>query len=117
MFWELYQQSQIHGAKSDAARASGKATRVEDELRRVYDRIDSLALICQSMWELIRERTTLTDQDIDQKLQEIDLRDGKADGKMSTPPKNCTDCGRVIARRHSRCLYCGAEFEKDHIFE
>ncbi|HUG17900.1 MAG TPA: hypothetical protein VMM56_02915 [Planctomycetaceae bacterium] len=117
MFWELYQQSQIHGARSDAARAEGKAIRVEDELRRVYDRIDSLALICQAMWELIRDRTTLTDQDIERKVEEIDLRDGKADGKMSTPPRNCTQCGRVIARRHSRCLYCGVEFEKEHVFE
>jgi ribosomal protein L32 len=117
MFWELYQQSQIHGAKSDAARASGKASRVEDEVRRLGDRIDSLALICQAMWELIRERTTLSDQDIERRMEEIDLRDGKADGKMTSLPQNCSNCGRIVARRHSRCMYCGTEFAKEHLFE
>lgn len=117
MFWELYQQGQIHGAKSDAARANSKALVIQDELARVYDRIDSLAMTCQAMWELIRDRTTLTDDDIDQRMQEIDLRDGKSDGKMKTPVRDCAECGRVISRRHARCLYCGAEFQKSHLFE
>lgn len=69
------------------------------------------------MWELIRERTTLTDNDIEDRMQQIDLRDGKADGKMQMPALKCTDCGRVISRRHARCLYCGAEFQKPHVFE
>ena len=117
MFWELYQQGQIHRAQSDATRAESKARTVENELRRIYDRIDSLALTCQAMWELIRERTTLADEDIERRMQEIDLRDGKADGKMNTPVFECPDCGRNVSRRHFRCLYCGAEFERQHLFE
>ncbi len=117
IFWELYQQSQISGARSQAESAKSKALSVQDELRRVEDRIDSLALTCQAMWELIRERTTLNDDDIEQRMQEIDLRDGTADGRMRTPTMKCSDCGRVISRRHARCLYCGAEFEKTHLFE
>lgn len=117
MFWELYQQGQIHSAKSEASRAGSKALRVQEELARVSDKIDSLAITCQAMWELIRERTTLSDADIERKMQEIDLRDGKSDGKMRAPATECSDCGRTISRRHARCLYCGAEFQKTHVFE
>ena len=117
MFWELYQQSQIHQAKSDASRAEHKSSSIERELRQIYDRIDSLALTCQAMWELIRERTSLTDEDIESRMQAIDLRDGKADGKMNTPVFECGDCGRNVSRRHCRCMYCGAEFERKHLFE
>lgn len=117
MFWELYQQGQIHRAQSNATRAESKARSVENDLRQIYDRIDTLALTCQAMWELIRERTTLSDEDIERRMQEIDLRDGKADGKMNTPVFECPDCGRNVSRRHFRCLYCGAEFERQHLFE
>lgn len=117
MFWDLYQQGQIYRAQSDATRAEFKATSVEKDLRQIYDRIDSLALTCQAMWELIRERTTLTDDDIEGRMQQIDLRDGKADGRMNAPVFECTDCGRSVSRRHFRCLYCGTEFERPHVFE
>ena len=90
---------------------------MEHDLRQIYDRIDSLALTCQAMWELIRERTSLTDEDIEGRMQAIDLRDGKADGKMNTPVFECSDCGRNVSRRHFRCLYCGSDFERQHLFE
>ena len=117
MFWEIYRQSQIESAKTNESREQEKPSRVDDELSRVCDRIDSLALICQAMWELIREKTSLTDLEIERKIEEIDLRDGKADGKMSKHARKCVQCGRLNARRHTRCLYCGVEFEKEHIFE
>jgi rubrerythrin len=41
------------------------------------------------------------------KIEEIDLRDGKADGKESQPTV-CPDCGHTISKRRSNCFYCGA---------
>ena len=79
--------------------------------------MDSLAMTCQAMWELLRDRTDLTDEDIEEKLQEIDLRDGSADGKMTSTVGECPACHRTVNSRHDRCLYCGVEISKDHIFE
>ena len=42
---------------------------------------------------------------------EIDLRDGKADGKITAHPLRCPSCDRVSSSRHAKCLYCGQEFE------
>jgi hypothetical protein len=117
MFWEFYQQGQIHQAKSNASRAEQKAISVKGEIQRVSARIDSLALTCQAMWELIRERTNLSDEDIEARMQEIDLRDGREDGRMHTPVFECSECGRKVSSRHQRCLYCGAEFDPNHLFE
>ena len=117
MFWEFYQQGQIHRASSNASRAEHKAMSVNSELKRVSARIDSLALTCQAMWELLRERTNLTDDDIEARMQMIDLRDGREDGRMHTPVFECVECGRKVSGRHPRCLYCGTEFDQQHLFE
>ena len=117
MLWDLYQQQQIHHAQSNATRAENTARSAKNDLRFIQDRLDFLALACQSMWELMRERTTLTDEDIEAKMQEIDLRDGKEDGRMSSPVFECVSCGRNVSGRHARCLYCGTEFQKQHVFE
>jgi len=117
MFWEFYQQGQIHRAQSNASRAEQKAVSVKHEINRLATRIDSLAITCQAMWELLRERTNLTDDDIETRMQEIDLRDGREDGRMQSQVFECTDCGRKVSGRHGRCLYCGTEFDRSHLFE
>ena len=40
------------------------------------------------------------------KMNEIDLRDGKMDGKLAVDGTICEQCGRTYSRRHNRCLYC-----------
>lgn len=45
------------------------------------------------------------------KIKEIDLRDGKLDGKL-TRQHICNGCSRPIAPRHVKCLYCGEAVDK-----
>jgi len=48
------------------------------------------------------------------KIEEIDLRDGKLDGKLHLI-NECTQCKRKSAPRHNNCLYCGAKISKSSI--
>ena len=114
--WELYRPSGIHTAQS-AARASSKAQNVGRTIRILEDRVDALALTCQAMWELLRDRTKLTEDDLIAKVSEIDLRDGREDGKMGIGGAPCSNCGRILNKRHELCMYCGEDLEKEHAFQ
>ncbi len=59
------------------------------------------------MWELLQQHGNVTDQQLVAKIQEIDLRDGVLDGKMSKPAAKCSACGRVNNATRNRCMYCG----------
>ncbi|WP_143543743.1 hypothetical protein [Rhodopirellula sp. MGV] len=117
MLWELYQQSQIADARNAASRAETKSKRYESEVARLEDKVESLALTCQALWEIVREQTGLTDEQLVAKVSEIDLRDGVADGRMTNGVQSCENCGRKTSKRRLSCLYCGEENSREHVFQ
>lgn len=121
MFWELYQVGQIRGASNAASEAITRSRNVESranfaekDIQELQRRVDSIALACQAMWELVAERNGLTDADLLQRMTEVDLRDGKADGKMTQVPKTCTACDRPVNPRRRQCMYCGEKMPENH---
>ena len=74
-------------------------------------------MICQAMWELLRNKAKLTDEDIIKQMQVIDLRDGVEDGKMTRQTLVCPECGRNVSSRREQCLYCGTWLVKSNLFE
>ena len=73
--------------------------------------VEKLYLAVQAMWELMKERTGLKDEDLLAKMREIDLSDGRVDGKDATQTKShcCPNCGRMILTGQVKCSWCGAE--------
>ena len=116
MFWELYQQRSIHAASSSASRAHSKADQVANEVELLENKIDALALACQSLWEIVRDTTDVTQDDMIAKMEEIDMRDGVADGRITPQVQACGQCGRKTSRRRPRCIYCGAEISGNEVF-
>ena len=86
-------------------------------MRFLDERVDKLVLACMAMWELLKDRTELTEEDLMAKVQEVDLRDGQADGKVSKTVAKCPKCGRTMSPRHKKCLYCGASKLKVGAFD
>ncbi|MEM7477625.1 MAG: hypothetical protein AAF483_21770 [Planctomycetota bacterium] len=117
MIWELYQTQQIASAQSAANTATRRATSVEAKLSDCEEKIDSLALVCQAMWELLSAKTPDADAILRAKIEEIDLRDGIRDGKMGRVSKTCPECSRPVHARHRRCMYCGHELERENILQ
>jgi hypothetical protein len=101
-------------AKEEAERAAKTAGEVQKSLD---EKIDRLALICRAMWELLRERTGLSEEALVEKVREVDLLDGQLDGRATVPPKKCPECGRTVSKRHRRGIYCGAEGLLDTAFD
>jgi hypothetical protein len=82
------------------------------DIRDLRHEVGRLQLINQALWELIRGRLNVTDAELEQKVTEIDLRDGVQDEAITIVPLKCPTCGRVSSSRHWKCLYCGQQFEK-----
>ena len=100
---DFVQQRIIQGVRRDASEARRDP---RTSLSEVEERIGRLTLACTAMWELLRQRTGVTDQQLLEVIQEVDLRDGVLDGQRKASPLTCPSCGRRNNRRHRTCMYC-----------
>lgn len=115
LFWNAGQQAQIGELKNDVRDAKYDA---QDAARRSAEetylpyvkQLDKLGLVCQAMWSLIQERTDLTEQDLLNRVTELDLKDGVLDGKYTKSPVDCPKCGAKMCKKFNRCLFCGEEY-------
>ena len=114
---DLYQQGKIAQAQSKAEQAVDRSKRLQDEVDDLKRKADALTIACQSLWEIVRTRLSLDEQVILAKMQEIDLRDGKLDGKIATKIITCPSCSRPNNTKRHCCLYCGKRLSGGHLFE
>lgn len=107
------------GGMPTANRNPRSSPRVDAVLRRkvkdVEQKMHRLEIVNQALWELARGALGITDAQLEEKIKEIDLRDGIEDGQITEVPLRCPACGRVSSSRYWKCLYCGMEFEKQVI--
>jgi hypothetical protein len=80
------------------------SNRIED----LNERIDQLAMIIRGMWALLEEGGVTTEQ-LMTKLEELDMLDGVADGKVTRGPVDCPSCDSKVAAGLTKCQYCGAD--------
>lgn len=100
--------------RADAAMR--KAADASSEVTKLENRLDRLHLITQALWELVRKKLALTDEDLTKLIEEIDLRDGVRNGKVAIKPITCPDCKRPASVRTDMCLYCGKQVERKNPF-
>ena len=101
-----YQQA-VSKAAGDAARAKSKVGRVERDLRALKANLAKSMMINEALWELIRDKHGLTEKDLQDKLYEVDMRDGVLDGKNQRKAVDCPNCSHAVSPRHPACIYCG----------
>jgi hypothetical protein len=117
IFIDLHQYSRISQAQSDATTAKHKAEKTEDRVSCLERRVDRLSLAAQALWEILRDQFAITDQQVIDKMAQIDMRDGLADGKIHTQVIKCASCGRPINSKRPTCVYCGTLNRTDHIVQ
>lgn len=114
--WDLFQQLQIRSIDSKASEAKIKSRSNEADLLSLEEKLDALSLACHAMWEILQEKHGITNEQLERKIESLDLRDGTLDGKLSNKITNCPDCGRKINERHKNCFYCGADITNGKLF-
>lgn len=97
----------------DVAEAKGAAREARTQQVEVEARLDRTLLAFEAMWTLLRDKLDLTDQELVQRINELDLSDGKLDGKVRKSPVSCPSCGRTLSRRFPKCMYCGQAVAHD----
>ena len=103
-------------ASNAASRANRQAQNVKAQLRILEANLAKAMLINEALLELIREHHNLSEDDLNNKLYEIDMRDGQLDGKnQRSNPTECSNCGRKVSKRHPACIYCG-QIMDDSVF-
>jgi len=96
-----------YGASVDAAQARTDAGAAKRSADTVAARLDRTLLACEAMWTLLRDKLHVTDIELIERMNDLDLTDGQLDGKVRKTPVSCPACGRTIARRFPKCMYCG----------
>lgn len=89
-------------ARGMASDGTHHSNRIED----LNERIDGMALIIRGMWMLLEENGYTPEQLLD-KIEEIDLADGVADGQVTARPADCRACGSKVAPELDKCQFCG----------
>ena len=120
LIWELLQNNRIRQADETAqgARVSTRKARwdiqvLEQRIRLLEERTERLTLAAMAMAEILRDRSGISEEVIEAKIREIDLRDGKPDGKLATRVKRCGQCDRVSSPTRAACLYCGTPLPEE----
>lgn len=99
-----------HSAQ-EATRAANQAKSASRQLKVIEANLAKTLMICEALWEILRDEHGYTTQDLHKKLYEIDMRDGVLDGKNQRKPTNCPNCNRTVSPRHPACIYCGQEID------
>lgn len=88
---------------------SRAATDVRTQNEFIQCDVEKLFMLTEALWTILKEKHGCTDAELVQRVQEIDLRDGKLDGKVAKVNPDCPKCSRKLMGKRPVCLYCGAE--------
>lgn len=110
-FWAASRAMEL-GA--DAARGAQRSTGdVQRQSDRLEARLDRALLACEALWTIVRDRLNVSEEELIQRVTEIDMSDGRLDGKARKSAVRCPKCDRTIAPRFGRCMYCGQAIMQD----
>ena len=110
--FDIFQHFRVNSIQTTSSQANARSYQNSSDLRIVEEKVESLALICQAMWELLEEKG-YSSADLLKKIEEIDLRDGQLNGKI-TKITHCPECKHKLGKRHNQCFWCGAKIPQNN---
>lgn len=119
-FTDYRQRGQIRAtqkivASSQAAEVS-RAEIQADKFEQLEARVDRLRLATESMWQLVKETTGLTEEHLIHRLEQLDSQDGQLDGKRVDRVTEC-ECGAMVNPRQAICVFCGVDAPRGTVFD
>ena len=109
--WSMH-ELRLETARRKAA-ADSQHRSAENRVREARSRFERLELVCEAMWNLLKSRHRLSDDELIASVRRIDLSDGVADGRKAKAGMTCERCGRMNSVRQNQCIYCGAWLDRE----
>ena len=115
LFWNLSQERRLKATGRESSAADQRSGRALDEVERLRNDVDRLTLACAAMWTLLKDDGH-TEDELAARMQALDMRDGRMDGKMAPDVVTCKGCGRKSRPDRKTCMYCNAELPRGAAF-
>ena len=95
-------------AESPSTASSSQVRSVRTDMEILRSDIERLLMITEALWGILKDKHGYTDEELTNRVTEIDRRDGRVDGRVAqAPPGTCPRCNRTLERKRPFCLYCG----------
>lgn len=109
------QMASTNKAQTTGEMAQRAASQVRTQNEAMQIDIEKLFMITEALWMIVQQEHGYTEADLTRLIQDIDLRDGRLDGKVAKAAANpeCPQCGRTLIGKRPICLYCGAAVTRD----
>ena len=101
------ERSAARAATYTRGAAASSAALGQTQIGDLNDRIDRMLLVMDALWDLLKEQG-YTDEQLMERIKELDSADGTLDGKRSPNPVACPKCKSMIAPGRETCVFCGA---------
>lgn len=119
-FMDLYHHHRFKQAQSQINRVAGEQAYARaaqrDEISALHDRLDRLTMLCEAMWLLLKDETGYTEEDLEARLNDLDMSDGARDRRKRTVPLQC-ECGAMVHPQSRRCVFCGDDAPERPAFD
>jgi len=111
---DIWQQFRI---EENSRRQNSAERNLASTKNSLEGKMAKMALVSQALYELLKETTGVTDEDLRRKIKEVDARDGKEDGKVQASVLKCPKCGSAVSAGALYCQMCGAMIAPKYPFE
>lgn len=112
---DLKQRADIDALSEGAVAGAVSAAGTERRLGRTNARIDRVELMLEGIFRVLERRHLLTAEELRDLLVQIDLEDGREDGRIGADraarAPACPSCGRPVNPRRDACVFCNAALE------
>jgi hypothetical protein len=87
----------------------GRTRTPETQIADLQFEVERLLMVTEALWDIIRERHGMGEEELAARVNAIDMEDGRLDGRVTNidPPQHCPQCNRVLSKHRPRCIYCG----------
>ena len=116
-FGACAQEGRIRAAQQVADGAREKAVDAVHGTVDLRRRVEVLALANQALFEILKSRLGISEEEVILRMAEIDRGDGTRDGKMSPRVVVCRKCGRKVSTARFSCVFCGDTVKEGRLFE